>query len=280
MGDLTNGSVRSARANDGAPALREGVCGCGAALPQFRLASDPRRWVPERCRVCDDAGKLGAVPTMRPAPRLATPDVSTESEDALVRRLQVPPGFDHATLNALPIAGDPARKRFRELVADWVRSYPATPSGWRGSSLARLLMWAGPHGSGKTWTVWAVAKALARTRRRLTLVRQWSEVNTWAQGRGALPSTAHEGLTACEAADVLVLEDVAGPLADRLVDLLCRREEDWRPTILTTSLGSLDDIGQALGARLTVRLAGGSGDVWAVGRTPITASRGAGGQPE
>lgn len=135
----------------------------------------------------------------------------------------------------------------------------AAVQAWTSALLARSaanLVLAGPVGTGKTWSAWealerAVAAGWAGT---------W-HVSTSAEWRDAIaPPVDRDLLRRMRAVDLLVLDDLG---AARLNDwerecLLSVVDERWqhaKPIVITTNV---DDATDALGERLSSRLADGA----------------------
>jgi DNA replication protein DnaC len=156
------------------------------------------------------------------------------------------------------ITRSPERRHIRECAENFVKSFtPHTLDPDQISKNGLLLI--GPVGSGKTHIAVAILREVIE---RGFTGRYWNIVDLLDELRASYdpssPASAWEILEEIEGADLLVLDDLGaeaptGWVHDRLYQIINRRYEDNRPTIVTTNL-ELRDLAEQIGARITSRL--------------------------
>lgn len=219
------------------------------AMPEsLRAKMDPERpFIVQRCNACiarEDAARVAQVELQKRV-------------DALTG-LQVPPLYEHATLENFEVGGVRALADAKAFAARFLRTWPDVPM---------ISLFTGTFGSGKGHIAWAIAKALASTHAVRGKIVVLSDVvrdlrETWGGQKTDGPSEG-ERLAKYRVADLLVIDEVSrhaffGQPMQHLYDLVAWREVRLKPTIITTNEAG-DELAAVLGPALSSRAIGWGG---------------------
>jgi DNA replication protein DnaC len=206
--------------------------------------------------VCPECGGVGFLVDERGARPCKCR--GTQVAQTRLRQAQIPPRFLGKTLRSFQITRSPERRHIRECAENYVKSFtPRTLNPEEVSSNGLLLI--GTVGSGKTHIAVAILREVIE---RGFTGRYWNIVDLLDELRASYdpssPAAAWEIMEEIEGADLLVLDDLGaeaptGWVHDRLYQIINRRYEDNRPTIVTTNL-ELRDLADQIGSRITSRL--------------------------
>lgn len=169
----------------------------------------------------------------------------------------IPPRFLSKTLDSFE-----ARARPQRAILDVARAYVSgfTPRTLdpRATSFNGLLLMGGV-GSGKTHIAVAILRAVVErgfSGRYCNVVDLLDDLRATFEPNA--PQSGMEIIDGVVAADLVVLDDLGaeaptGWVHDRLYQIINRRYEESRPTLVTTNL-TLDDLDRQVGPRITSRL--------------------------
>lgn len=205
------------------------------------------------CPHCDGTGYVIGDDGARPCECL-----ETRQSNHRLRRSKIPPRFMGKSLKSFETARSRERKAIRDLAQSYVKAFnPATLDPAKFSSNGLLLI--GAVGSGKTHiAVAALREVIERGHTGLFC----NVVDLLDDLRASYnPQSSQSGweiLEQIEKADLVVLDDLGaeaptGWVLDRLYQIINRRYEENRPTIVTSNL-SLEELSDQIGTRITSRL--------------------------
>lgn len=190
-------------------------------------------------------------------------------------QLNVPPLYFGRTLDDFQLHGEPEDRRKQSRVLQLARRYIGV---WPDDIPAIVVLQGGP-GTGKGFVLWAIAQAIAGTHGDKARVVKLPDVirdlrDAW---HGAGNSSELARIAAYRAPMFLGIDEVSrhafyGQPQQHLYDLIDHREEQLRPTILTTnetSAGLAELLGPALLSRCM-----GWGSIWDFGVADYRAHRG------
>jgi hypothetical protein len=230
------------------PVTRGAEClQCRKPITQFRLAAGIREiWMPVVCSSCGgDSGIPGDAPSLV-EPSLP-PDPEQLARDRRLRLLNIPHGFEAATLASFDSYGSPILRRKRELAVRYLAVFADLPIQ------ARLIVLQGSAGTGKTHLGIAIGRKLALDHGVGARYAKFPDVVRELRA-GVEPGTEPADkeiavLDRYRTVDLLILDDVQsdslanlGVVASHLTDVVTARFAAGLPSILI----SRDQIGGEL----------------------------------
>lgn len=259
------------------PVERAGEClHCHRPLTQYRLAAGIREiWLPVACARCGADAGIEPAESIVGIPAIP-PDPEQLARDRRLRLLNIPRGFESATLETFQSRG-PILKRKHVLALRYIEVFHDLPTA------ALLIVMQGSAGTGKTHLAIALARFLALTHdvgaRYVTFPDAVRELRADREQRLEPADREIAVLERYRGVDLLILDDVTthavrelGVVQGHLTDIVAARYEAGRPTVLITrdALGGPLEtmIGEQLGAAVAVNKG-----LWWFGSQPY--SRGA-----
>lgn len=218
------------------PEYQDVPCECGASFRQTKLA---RRWLPERCRECQDAADSARTVATRTHDAEARAHAAAQRADRALAALEVRPKYRDVTLSTFRHHGTPADREAQARVLQVARRYLGC---W--PDVEPIFVFRGGPGTGKGHVAWSIAKELAEVHAaRVEVVKLSDLVRRLRSGWGRAEGGEAEDrvLAHYRGLDLLILDEVSSHafygqnIHQHLYDVLDDRAEFQRPTILTSN---------------------------------------------
>lgn len=240
---------------------REGECvaGCGAKVTETQYAG--KSWQHYTCESCEATIAL----------RTAT-EAARQHRAVMLHTLDVPPLYEHVSLETFQLHGGGLDRDDQARVLQLARRYIGT---W--PDVPRVVVMQGPPGTGKGHLLWSIAKAVAGEHgERARVVKLADAIRdlraAWSGGDGEMARLARYRLPRLLGIDEVSRHAFFGQPQQHLYDLIDYRDEQLRPTIITTNENA-EGLSTLLGPALLSRCMG-AGAVWKFGAADYRVHRG------
>lgn len=219
-----------------AESTRETACNCGATFSQWRFVAG---WLPLVCSACSDRDEA-AIANERTAERLA---LSTEQRQRLVElrlaQLQIPVLYAQATFENFELHGEEGDRRAQVRALTKARRYCSEWPEVRND----ILIFRGGFGTGKGHVAWSISRQLVQEHAIRAHVVKLADLvrRLRASWKKTAEESEDEALRFYRELDLLVIDEVSRHafygenIHQHLYDVLDHRQEQQRPTILTTN---------------------------------------------
>jgi DNA replication protein DnaC len=254
---------------------RAGEClHCHAPLRQYRLAAGIREiWLPIVCARCGADDGIPAAERSLVALEIP-PDPEQLARDRRLRLLNIPHGFQSATLETWHDHGRQLMRRKHALALRYIEVFRELPVA------ARLIVLQGAASTGKTHLAVALARFLALEHnvgaRYVTFPDAVRELRAGADPRLEPADREIAILERYRGVDLLILDDVTGhavrelgAVQGHLTDIVAARYDAGRPSVLITRDALGGPLEELLGEQLAAAVAANKA-LWWFGAQPYS----------